>query len=327
MDVLSDVLRMVRLEGAFFLNAEFHEPWCVDAPRGAELARVLRPAAPELGVCHLVLAGRCWIALRDGGAPMPLEAGDVVVLPHGDAHLLGSGLQYAPVSLDHVVALELPELARVRYGGAGDRTDIVCGWFSYERDLPNPLISALPRLFRSGLRERGSGPWIEQLIRYAVGEAASSHAGSNVVAAKVAEVLLIEAVRGYADALPPAQSGWLAGLRDLQVGRCMALMHERPGQAWTVAALAGAVNVSRTVLAQRFSALVGLPPMQYLQRWRLTVAAHLLSAGQDPLGRVAESVGYESEAAFNRAFKRAYGVPPGLWRRSAATAADAARAG
>jgi AraC-like DNA-binding protein len=314
MDVLSDVLRMIRLEGAFFLNAEFSEPWCVDAPSSAKLARLLMPGADDLAICHLVLEGRCWVQLQDG-APVALGTGDVVVLPHGDSHLVGSGLQHAPVSLDHVVQIRLPELARVRYGGAGDRTVIVCGWFAYERDIPNPLMTTLPRLFRASLGQRASGPWIEQSIRHALDAAGSPEPGADALNAKVAEALFVEALRGYAESLSPDGTGWLAGLRDPQIGRCLKLLHDAPARAWTVADLAREVHVSRSVLALRFTELVGMPPMQYLKRWRLASAARMLRSDRTGLARVAEGVGYESEAAFNRAFKGEYGVSPGVWRR------------
>jgi AraC-like DNA-binding protein len=323
MDVLSDVLRMIRLEGALFLNGEFHEPWCVDAPSGGDLARVLLPGAQHLAICHLVVEGRCWVQLH-GGEPVSLQAGDVVVLPHGDSHLIGSGLQHAPMSIDHVVQLKVPELTSVRYGGQGARSTIVCGWFSYEREMPNPLIATLPRLFSSPVGQRPSGAWIEQSIRYALSEASSRGPGSNVVAAKVAEVLFVEALRGYIESLPRLQTGWLSGLRDPQIGRCLVLMHDNPARAWTVAELAQQVHMSRSVLALRFNELVGMPPMQYLKRWRLAIAARLLCNERSNLNRIAEGIGYESEAAFNRAFKREYGASPGLWRRGTVSTEDAA---
>jgi AraC-like DNA-binding protein len=320
MDVLSDVLRVIRLKGALFLNAEFYEPWCVAAPSGAELARVLSPMHKEMAICHLVVEGRCW-AQVDGGEPVMLEAGDVVALPHGDAHLLGSGMHHGPATASDAVDLKLPELARVRYGGDGAMTLVICGWFAFERHLANPVMVELPPIFRTRIRSRPSGAWLEGSIRYAVGEATSGRSGSEAVADKLAEVLFVEALRGYIEALPERQTGWLAGLRDPLVGRSLALLHERPAYPWTVASLAHAVNASRTVLAERFVALTGIPPMQYLTQWRVSLAAHLLRGGRLSLTRIAEQVGYESEAAFSRAFKRGYGMPPGAWRR--AGAADA----
>lgn len=314
MDVLSDALRVVHLKGALFLNAEFHEPWCVAAPSGAELASILSPSHEDMAICHLIVEGRCWAQLP-GGEAVALEAGDVVALPHGGAHLLGSGMHHSPVAASDAVELKLPELARTRYGGEGATTVVVCGWFAYERHVASPVVAALPQLFRTSIRHRPSGAWLENSIRYAVGEAISGRAGSDAVADKLAEVLFVEALRGYIEAIPDKQTGWLAGLRDPLVGRSIALMHERPAQAWTVGSLANAVHASRTVLAERFVALIGIPPMQYLTQWRMALAAHLLRSGRLSLTRTAEQIGYESEAAFSRAFKREYGTPPGAWRR------------
>jgi AraC-like DNA-binding protein len=324
MDALSEALRLIRLQGALFLYGEFHEPWCVNAPEAGRMAPVLCPGAGQLAILHAVLEGRCWIQL-DGEEPIELQAGDVVALPQGDAHLIGSGLRHAPVDLRHVVPVEIPCIAPLRYGGSGDRSVLVCGWFTCERDVPNPLLTSLPRIFRASVGRRPSGPWLEQSLRYALREAQAGQPGSSAMAARVAESLFVESVRGYLETLPPRQSGWLAGLRDPQVGRCLAMMHERPGHDWSVEALAQAVHVSRSVLAERFTGLVGVPPMQYLKRWRLAVAARMLCNEHANLIRVAEAVGYESEAAFSRAFKTEYGAAPGQWRRAAEGQAGTAR--
>lgn len=314
MDVLSDVLRTIHLEGALFLNGEFREPWCVDAPDSAKLASVLRPGAQNLGICHLVLEGQCWIQLRDGN-PVLLQAGEAAVLAHGDTHLIGSGLHNAPVSLDHVVQVQLPELGRVRYGGDGERSVVACSWFAYERGMTNPLITSLPRLFRSSLNERAAGAWIKQSVQFALGEAAARPPGAEVMAVKVAEMLFIEVLRAYIESLPEHCNGWLAGLTDPQVGRCLRLLHGQPARAWTVETLAQEVHMSRSTFADRFNELVGMPPMQYLKQWRLSLAARLLGNEHSTLTRIAEIIGYESESAFNRAFKQQYGKAPGLWRR------------
>lgn len=315
LDVLSDVLRVIRLEGALFLNAEFGEPWCVCAPSSADMAPVLSPVHESMAICHLVTEGRCWAQLP-GCEPVPMEAGDVLVLPHGDPHLLGSGVDFAPVSARDAVNFKVPELERTRYGGDGDRTALVCGWFAYDRNVAGAVTSAMPAMFCASIRRRPSGAWLESAIRYAAGEASSGRPGALAVADKLAEALFVEALRGYVDTLPESHTGWLAGLRDPLVGRSLALLHERPAEPWTVASLAQAVNASRTVLAERFVALTGMPPMQYLTQWRVALAAHLLRSGRLSLARVAEQIGYESEAAFSRAFKRQYGKPPGAWRRT-----------
>jgi len=315
MDVLSDVLRTIRLEGALFLNGDMHAPWCFQVPRGADIAQLLKPGAQRLGICHLVLQGECW-AQVDGEAPLRAYAGEVIAVPHGDSHVLGSGLQHAAVDMAHVVSPRAPELERVRYGGSGDRTVLVCSWFAYEGDVPNPVMANIPRLFTMSLRSRRAGPWIEQSVNFVLGDAASHTPGSEMVAAKVAEVLFAEVLRGYIESMPANSPGWLAGLRDPHVSRCLALMHGEPARNWTVDTLAQETHISRSVLADRFAELVGAPPMQYLTRWRMVLAAGMLRKDQGNLARIAEGVGYESEAAFNRAFKREYGVSPGVWRQN-----------
>lgn len=313
MDVLSDVLRTIRLEGALFLNGDMRAPWCFQVPRGSDIAQVLRPGAQRMAIFHLVVEGDCWAQVQ-GGEPIRMHAGEVVAIPQGDPHVLGSGLQHAAVDIAHIVSPQVPRLDRIRYGGDGDRTVLVCGWFTYEGDMPNPMMANLPRIFTTALRHRPAGPWIEQSVNFVLSEAALRTPGSNMVAAKVAEVLFAETLRGYIESMPADHSGWLSGLRDPQVGRCLALMHECPARAWTVDQLAREVHASRSALAERFTELVGAPPMQYLTRWRMIVAAGLLRSEQSNLARIAEGVGYESEAAFNRAFKREYGVSPGRWR-------------
>jgi AraC-like DNA-binding protein len=315
MDVLSDLLRTIRLDGALFLNGEFYEPWCINAPRGGDLAHKLLSGARSLGICHLVLEGRCWARMQDE-VPVLLQAGDAVLFPRGDPHLLGSALHHAHVSIDHVVQVRMPELDRVRYGGDGSRSLIVCGWFAYEPGLFNPLISSLPALFHVPLMRRPAGVWVEQLIRHALSEATQGRPGSDVVVAKVAEVVFVEALRAYIESLEPSRIGWLSGLQDPQIGRCLTLIHTEPARDWTVAELAQAVNMSRSVMAERFTDLMGMAPMQYVKRWRLARAAQRLRSEPTGLARIAADIGYASEAAFSRAFKAEYGVPPGLWRQA-----------
>lgn len=313
MDVLSDLLRVIRLKGALFLNADFREPWCVHAPGGADAAVALGAGAQDVAICHLVVEGTCRVQLP-GQSALVLEAGDVAVFPRGDAHLIGAGLS-GGLDLLPRVAIEMPRLAHASYGGDGPVSTLVCGWFGHEPHIAKSMTASLPPIFTTRIRERQCGPWLEQAIRYAALEASSGRPGGGAMASHLAEVLFLEALRGHIESLPEVATGWLAGLRDPQVGRCIALMHERPAERWTVASLAQEVHVSRTVLAERFTDLVGVPPIQYLKRWRAALAASLLASTQAGLARIAEQVGYESEAALCRAFKAEYGVPPGTWRR------------
>lgn len=313
MDVLSDVLQTMRLQGALFLNGDMRAPWRVDIPEGGDIAHALKPGAKGLALCHLVLEGECWAQVK-GGEPVLVRAGEVIAVPHGDPHLLGSGLHHAGVEIGHLMQPRATELQPIRYGGDGDRTVLVCGWFVHDENAPRTFLQSLPSLFTTSLRLRPAGAWIELSVAFVLSDASLQRAGGDVVASKIAEVIFAEAVRGYLEVTPSGGPGWLAGLADPHVGRCLALMHEHPGRAWTVDALADAVHVSRSALAERFTELVGTPPMQYLTRWRMVLAAGMLRKGQPRLASVAHGVGYTSEAAFNRAFKREYGTSPGAWK-------------
>ena len=313
MDALSDVLRAVKLTGAVFLDAEFRAPWCIAAQ--GKMARLLMPAAEHFIHYHYIVDGRCR-ARVDSAAEVLLEAGDVVVFPHGDPHTMGSGLQLAPQRLTELLsAPKRGEVQLVEYGGDGEATRVVCGFLACDPRLCSPILSALPPVFKVAIRAGPSGEWLDSSIRHSVAEGASPRAGTDVILARLSELLFVETLRRYVEALPPGQTGWLAGSRDPLVGKSLALLHGRSAHAWTVDELAREVGCSRSVLAERFTHYLGQAPMRYLARWRLAIAADLLRSGQSPLGRVAEQVGYESEQAFNRAFKREFGVPPARWRR------------
>lgn len=321
-DPLSEVLRLIRLEGALFMHGVFHEPWCLAAPRALESAHVFRPGARHMGVMHMVLEGRCW-ARVDGFEAVALGPGDVIAFPQGDAHVIGSGLQHAPVDLAHVVPVQVPCLEPLRYGGDGAGCVLLCGWFAWESEGPNPLLSSLPRIIRAPVGARPGADWLVQSLRYALEQAVGQGPGASAMTAKVAESLFVETVRTFMDGLPPQHGGWLAGLRDPLLARCLGLLHERPAHGWTVESLAQAVHVSRSVLAERFTTVLGVPPMQYLKRWRLSLAARMLLEERAQLGQVAQAIGYDSDAAFSRAFKAEYGVAPGQYRQQGGAVAAA----
>jgi len=324
MDALSDVLRVVQLTGAVYLNGAFSAPWCVIVPADSPLCTAYLPPSERVVSFHLVTEGRCWAMLpHDLGGALQVEAGDVIVVPQGETHLLGSSTDLSPELLAPVLANQVEtapgEVMTLAYGGGGLVTRMVCGFLAAQDIWRSPLHSALPRLFKVGMRA-SSASWLESSMRFAAEEAASAHAGGATVLAKLAELVFVEAVRRYVDTMPDDRKGWLAGLRDRFVSRTLALMHARPAHPWTVEELAQQVGMSRSALAQRFTDLLGVPPMQYLAQWRLQLAAQQLRLSDRPLASVAEDVGYESEAAFNRAFKREFGVPPATWRRNVAGA-------
>jgi AraC family transcriptional regulator, alkane utilization regulator len=312
-EALSEVLRAVKLTGAVFLSAEFRAPWCI-AARG-KVARLLMPEAEHFIHYHYVVDGRFQASLK-GADEVALEAGDVLVFPHGDPHLMGSSLHLAPLPLaDMIVPPKPGEVASVRHGGDGEPARIICGFLACDPHLCRPILSALPHMFQVGIRASPSGEWLEGSLRHSLAEAMSTRPGADVVLARLSEVLFVETLLRYIETLPPDRTGWLAGLRDPLVGEALKLLHREPARAWTVDELAREAGCSRSVLAERFTQYIGQPPIQYLTSWRLALAASRLRSGGASLARVAEAVGYESEAAFNRAFKREFGVPPARWRR------------
>jgi len=218
-------------------------------------------------------------------------------------------------SLDKL--LRRGDVAALKKGRSGKTTRIVCGFLACDGRLAEPILRSLPRLLKVSLRDGETGAWVRSSVRHSVAESASSRPGSAIVLARLSEVLFAEAIRHHMDKLPPGNSGWLAALRDRFVGRTLSLLHEQPAYPWTVDALASKVGLSRSALGQRFNALIGVPPMQYLTRWRISLAATQLRQTKDSIMRVAADVGYESEAAFNRAFKRELGLPPATWRKRA----------
>ncbi len=315
MDALSDVLSAVHLTGAVFLSGELSAPWGVSAPAAAEATTTLVPGAEHLVFYHLVTEGSC-VATVAGYDPVPLAAGDVVLLPHGDAHVMASARDVTAIPAWEVYSPPPPgEVVGLRCGGGGDVTRMVCGFLACEKGPCNPLLESLPSILRVNVRADPTTAWIEASLSFGASEAVAQRAGGTTVLAKLSELLFVEGVRRFIESLPPEQTGWLAGVRDRFVGRALALMHARPAHAWTVEELGREVGLSRSALAERFATVLGQPPVQYLTRWRLQLAARKLRSGQESVARIAEEVGYESEAAFNRAFKREIGTPPATWRR------------
>jgi AraC-like DNA-binding protein len=321
MDALSDVLKSVKLEGAVFIDAEFAAPWCVRSSYGLNNAEPRLPEGGHVVFFHLVTEGACKVRLASGGETLDAAAGDLIVFPHDDQHLLGSDLDLLPVPSADTVrgnAADGLQLVKLQMGGSdGTKTRCVCGFVSCSRMLLRPLLEALPRLLRISISEGAAASLVRELVRTGVSESNADRPGGASIRTKLSELLFVEAMRRYAESLPPEGSGWLAGLQDVYVGRALALMHGDPSQAWTVDALAKQVGLSRSALAERFAELVGQSPIQYLTRWRLALAAQALREDALPISRLAENAGYESEAAFSRAFKREFGMAPSAWRNRA----------
>jgi AraC-like DNA-binding protein len=317
---LSDVLRIVRLNGAVFMDAEFTEPWCISEPPGVKMCLEDMPDARHVAIYHLVIEGRCEVSLP-GQTASRANAGDLIVIPGGESHLLGSDVRRAAVPGQDLIIRRGPdEVPQMRHGAGGAKTRMVCGYLAGEPSLFDTVLAALPSIMIVGMREGPGAQWLTSSIRFSMEESGAQRPGAGTVLAKLSELMFVEAIRRYIEGLPPEQTGWLAGLRDRFVGKTLALMHARPAHGWTTEELAHAVGLSRSALADRFTGLVGQPPMQYLTRWRLQLAADQLRNGRRAIAAIAEDVGYDSEAAFNRAFKRELGSTPAAWRRRPAAA-------
>src|SRR6187401_315259 len=319
MDALSETLRVVRLVGAMFLQGRFTAPWCYQSPNADTAAAVLEPTAERIVIFHLITEGECFVEIGDD-APVRLIAGDAVLFPQGHAHRMTSQPGLAPASggrhLGEVFARRPRQIA---YGGGGATTRLVCGYLACDARLAKMLLAGLPPLVRVNVRGSNAGIWLEASVRYALAEARSPRPGGAGVLAKLSEVLFIEVLRLYMNEQGAGRTGWLAGLSDRIVGGALNALHARPAEAWTLEELARVAGTSRSVLAERFQNLVGSSPMQYLTQWRMLLAANLLSRSSAPLARIAEDVGYQTDTAFSRAFRREYGAPPAAWRKSQST--------
>lgn len=313
-DTLSEVLRAVRLKGAVFFDVKASGPWVAEAPSGAELAPHVMPGTEHIIEYHVMVQGSCYGGLI-GQADIPLSAGDIIVFPQGSAHVMGSAPHMRNEPSWPYTAEQMSRLPiKVDIGTGGPlETHVICGFVGCDRGPFNPLLASLPEVIHVPAYERGQT--LQQLAQLAVSESTAPAAGSDCMLSRVSELLFVEIVRRYIALLPDGQTGWLSGLRDTLVGRSLNLLHHRPAHAWTLEELARDAGASRSVLAERFHHLMGVPPMQYLARWRMQLATGLLAGGK-ALAQVADEVGYGSEAAFSRAFKREVGVAPAQYRRT-----------
>jgi AraC-like DNA-binding protein len=320
-DVLSDVLRTVRLTGALFFPMEVSSPWIDEVPEATAFAPLVLPGAQHIVSYHIVTEGTCWAALR-GGPPVRLAAGDILVIAHGDAYSMSSAPGMRSDAPPEAVLAFFREMAAGRLpsvvlegGGGPPRARVICGFLGCDVRPFNPVLETLPRLVHLRRPPASSGPdRLDHVIEFALMESRQRRSGGRCVLLRLSEVLFVEVVRRYLDALATGQRGWLAGLRDPIVGRALAALHARPVHAWTMERLAKDVGASRSTLAERFTELVGQPPMRYLAQWRMQLAARLLADGAAKVSAVALDVGYDSEAAFSRAFKKMVGMAPAAWR-------------
>ena len=315
-DVLSDVLRAVRLTGAVYFDFELSSPWVVEAPPSREIVGKVMPGSQRVIEYHLIARGTGW-GHAVGQEPLRLREGDLIVFPQGDAHVLSSapGMRAAPdMAAFARASTPLPMFYELGSGGL-ERARIVCCFLGCDERPFNPLLTALPPVLHlAASRPDATTGWLSTLLGMAAKESGRARAGSENVLARLSELMFVETIRHYLETLPPAETGWLAGLRDPMVGQALAALHREPREPWTVERLAREVGLSRSVLADRFTIMIGRPPMQYLALWRMQLASRLLRDGR-PVASVASAVGYESESAFSRTFKKLVGRPPATWRR------------
>jgi len=322
MDALSQTLRAVQLSGAIFINGRFSAPWCYQSPAAAIVAPHLEPAAERVVIFHLIIEGECFVELGNQ-PPVRLKAGEVVLFPQGDAHRMGSEPGLVPARGGDLAAVLSRRPGQLMYGGGGARTRMVCGYMACDARLARMLLDGLPPLVQVDIRGSNAGAWLEASVRYALAEARSPRPGGEGVLAKLSELLFIEVLRLHINQQGErgdGRIGWLAGVADRIVGAALNALHQRPAHDWTLEELAATARSSRSVLAERFQQLVGSSPIQYLTQWRMLLAANLLRRSSASLASIAEEVGYQTDTAFSRAFRREYGLPPAAWRRSNAAA-------
>lgn len=315
------------MRGAVFYYVSFRDPWSAEAPAGREITEAVMPGCEHVMEYHMLAKGGGWATIS-GHPPVKLSAGDIVMFPHGDAHILSSAPGMEPFRLTPQWIFSTRDAARplpisYHHGVLKPGTPMpieeantvaVCGFFGCDLTPFNPLISALPRILH--LPATQAGTWISRIIEQAVIESNNPRPGADAVLERLSEMMFVDAARRYLDTLPDGATGWLAGLRDRYVGKALALIHERPEHRWTLDILVREVGLSRSALHDRFVGFLGQAPMQYLAKWRIQYATRLLRETRHNVATVALDVGYESEAAFTRAFKRLVGVPPAAWRKT-----------
>ena len=306
-DVLADVLNSLKLRGRIFCRCDLSAPWALGF------------AAGGISHFHLVGSGSCWLRLEGNAEAIPLEAGDLLLVTGGHGYQLSDELDTPPVPVDELVQGSQGGVqALLRHGGGGRATGLICGSFTFEGPDTTAFLTLLPAWIRVQKDEGGSNEWLDATLQFLIREIRNADVGAETIITSLIDVLFVKAVRTWLKQQPPGTAGWLGALRDPSIGAALALIHKAPEKRWTVPELSAAVGQSRSPFAAKFTALVGDSPMAYVKRWRLQLGASLLRDQALALSSVAERVGYESAAAFSRAFTREFGTPPGRYRHGAA---------
>lgn len=307
-DPLGEALHFLRMSGVMYCRSEFTAPWALALP-----------ALEDCLMFHVVTSGRCRLEV-EGCDDHVLQPGDFALVPHGAGHRLASESGVPAAKLFELPREQVSDRYEIlRHGGGGAPTTVICGAVRFDHPAAHRLVTLLPKVISVEAWNSPELDWIQSTLRLMAVEAKELRPGGETVITRLADILVIQAIRSWITKDPAARTGWLGALQDQQIGRAIALVHRNPGRSWTVASLADEVAMSRSAFAARFTELVGEPAMHYLARWRMHIALTWLEEEDAPLGEMARRLGYESEAAFSRAFKRFIGFPPGAVRRSAAT--------
>lgn len=313
-DILSDILRIIRFAGAISCRLELSAPWAIQSLPHSDFAEAIQAPTKQLLPFHIIAKGNCWVQANDG-TPTLLSEGDIIIFPHGDAHILSDFLDREPMLVSKLLP-EPPwtEPLIMKYGGGGEVTQLVCGFLQCEEMLMHPFLKTLPATIHVRAFAEPTATLLETGVRYIIQETDSFKSGSMCSLTRLIELMFIEILRNYMQNLSDRQVGWLPALKDPIVSQALEWIHAHPAHPWTVVELATRIGMSRSALAGRFTQMLGQSPMKYLTYWRLQLASRQLQDTDDSVAKIAFQVGYESEAAFNRAFKRHVGVPPGVWR-------------
>lgn len=314
-DLLSDMLDSMNLAGLVLFRAWFREPWSVTTPDSCQLAQVLPLRTEHIIPFHVVASGGCWLEMQEHELVW-LSEGDAVLFPYGDSHRLGGRATVIPVQIGELLpSPPWDDIPVVEHGGSGAGTSIICGFLQCDELLFHPILRHLPRLLHVSPSAAPADNWLASTIRHTATEASKPMPGSRSMLPRLTELMFVEILRKHMQGLSADEVGWFAALNDPVAGAGLKCLHAAPWHGWSVKNLARQVGVSRTVLAERFKHFLGQPPMHYLAHWRLQLAAQTLKLSDSPIKTIADQTGYESEAAFSRAFKRHFGLPPGDWRR------------
>ena len=303
-DPLGEILHMLRLTSTLHCQAELTAPWGIEIPQ-----------IDECMVIEIVNSGRCWIEI-EGENPCELREGNLILIPHGTAHVIHSEIKGAIQPLFDIPVEKISERYEImRYGGGGDLTQVIAGVVRVDRSVVGNLLALFPKMLKIDAWDDESG-WLSSTLRFIAREARELKPGGETIITRLTDILIIQLIRTWVESVSESNQGWLAALRDEQIGQALVLLHREPQHSWTVASLARAVNMSRSAFSARFTQLVGQPAMGYLTKWRMQLVHTLLRETPRSLSVLANRVGYESEVALSRAFKRVYGVPPGSIRRN-----------